>query len=432
MVRDEAHRRLFPSRLATVPAAQPITLQVMRLWHFSGSFQVIDRSSSCDYCRRLVMDQAIGRRRTRCGGGMGRGRARLTVSLLVLGAASGVAGGARAGDAAEAEALIRQGLELRQQGRDAPALPLFQKAYDLAATPRTAGQLGCGEMALGYWLDAEQHLNEALAAPDDSWVAKNTGVLKSALARVQSNLADVAIAGGPAGAKVLVNRRVVGTLPLGHPVRVAKGKVDVEVTAAGYASETRTLQVGGGEHARITANLAPIVEPKKPPAEPRTEGLTAMSTTAPPEPPAAAGPPLAALPPDAGGTDSTGGDGRTQHTVGIGLGIAGGAVLAGAVVETVLWQRKRSQFNTPSAGCFEDQTGRGASGCQAIFDASERSKLLAIVGYAAGGLMAGAAAVLLLTSHPPAAAHRESALACTGGLGAGGPASVSFSCRLVF
>ena len=53
---------------------------------------------------------------------------------------------ARAGDAAEAEALIRQGLELRQQGRDAPALPLFQKAYDLAATPRTAGQLGCGEM----------------------------------------------------------------------------------------------------------------------------------------------------------------------------------------------------------------------------------------------------------------------------------------------
>src|SRR6266700_243087 len=366
--------------------------------HLSGSIQVIDRSMACDYCRRLVMVQAIGRRGMRRAGCIGRGRVRLVVSLLVLGTASG-AGVAQAGDSAQAEALIRQGVELRQQGRDAPALPLFQKAYDLVATPRTAGQLGCGEMALGYWLDAEQHLNEALGAPDDAWVAKNMGVLKSALARVQGNLAEVVIGGGPAGARVLVNRRSAGALPLDRPVRVAKGKVDIEVSAPGYAAETRTLQIAGGERARITAELAPIAGRRNPPAEPRTTGVTPIAATAPPEPQLTAPPP----PPrdTSGGTDGSASGGRTGHTVGVGLGIAAGAVLAGAVVETVLWQRKRNQFNIPAAGCFEDQTGRGAAGCQGLFDASERSKLLAIVGYAAGGLLAGAATVLLLTSHAP-------------------------------
>jgi len=239
------------------------------------------------------------------------------------------------------------------------------------------------------------------------------------------------IRGGPAGAKVMVNRRAVGALPLDRAVRVAKGKVDIEVSAPGYESETRSLQVAGGENARITANLAPIAGKRNPPAEPRTTAVTPIAATAPAEPQLAVPPPLPPLPRDTGGTDSSGSDGRTGHTIGIGLGIAAGAVLAGALVETVLWQRKRSQFNTPAAGCFEDQTGRGAAGCQGLFDAAERAKVLAIVGYAAGGLLAGAATVLLLTSHPPAQSHRE-ALACTAGLGAGGPAGASFSCRVLF
>ena len=49
---------------------------------------------------------------------------------------------ARAGDSAEAEALIRQGVELRAQKKDERALPLFEKAYQISRSPRTAGQLG--------------------------------------------------------------------------------------------------------------------------------------------------------------------------------------------------------------------------------------------------------------------------------------------------
>ena len=53
-------------------------------------------------------------------------------------------------DAAEVEALIAKGNELRRAGTPGPALPYFQKAYELARTPRTAGQLGLAELAAGY------------------------------------------------------------------------------------------------------------------------------------------------------------------------------------------------------------------------------------------------------------------------------------------
>ena len=80
---------------------------------------------------------------------------------------------ARAGESGEAEALIRQGVELRAQKKDERALPLFEKAYQLSRSPRTAGQLGLVEMALGYFVDAEKYLSEAVASPDHPWVAKN-------------------------------------------------------------------------------------------------------------------------------------------------------------------------------------------------------------------------------------------------------------------
>ena len=60
------------------------------------------------------------------------------------------------------EALIKQGVELRRQGKDAKAEGYMRRAYQLAATPRTAAQLGLVEVAVKNYLDAEAHLSEAL------------------------------------------------------------------------------------------------------------------------------------------------------------------------------------------------------------------------------------------------------------------------------
>src|SRR6266496_2893885 len=79
-------------------------------------------------------------------------------------------------DSARAEDLIRQANTLRQKGQDPAALPLFREAYEIARSPRTAAQLGLVELALGYWLDSDQHLSEALAPAHHPWIDRNRKV----------------------------------------------------------------------------------------------------------------------------------------------------------------------------------------------------------------------------------------------------------------
>src|SRR6185295_16339374 len=188
-------------------------------------------------------------------------------ALLVLGVAL-PARPARAGDSAEAEALIRQGVELRAQKKDERALPLFEKAYQVSRSPRTAGQLGLVEMALGYFVDAEKYLSEAVASPDHPWVAKNLPTLKAQLATAKSQIGELYIIGEPAGAEVVVNGKSVGRLPLSGPVRLDKGRIDVQVRAAGYVSSSDSVTMEGGKRADRSYRLqreAVAVAPPPPP-----------------------------------------------------------------------------------------------------------------------------------------------------------------------
>src|SRR3954453_21838178 len=89
-------------------------------------------------------------------------------------------------DAAEVEALIAKGNELRRAGTPGPALPYFQKAYELARTPRTCGQLGLAELAAGYPVDAEGHLATALQTPNDPSIVKFRKMLTDALTLARS------------------------------------------------------------------------------------------------------------------------------------------------------------------------------------------------------------------------------------------------------
>src|SRR5881394_2150669 len=96
-------------------------------------------------------------------------------------------------DAAEVEALIAKGNELRRAGTPGPALPYFQKAYDLARTPRTTGQLGLAELAAGYPVEAEEHLATALQSPNDSSIIKYRQMLVDALTMARAQIGELAI-----------------------------------------------------------------------------------------------------------------------------------------------------------------------------------------------------------------------------------------------
>jgi hypothetical protein len=161
------------------------------------------------------------------------------------------------GGPAEAEALIREALELRKAGKDARAYPLLQKAYEIHTAPRTAIQLGLVEMQLGYWLEAEQHLGEGLASQRDPWVFNNRASIESSLARVKAAIGEIVVTGTPAGAEVLLNGRPGGKLPLEAPIRAGEGPAKLELRAPGHESVTRSLRILGGRREMINVTMEP-------------------------------------------------------------------------------------------------------------------------------------------------------------------------------
>jgi hypothetical protein len=160
--------------------------------------------------------------------------------------------------AAEGDDLIERGIVLRKQDRDQEALILFQKALDKQATPRAFAQLGLCEQALGLWVAAQKHLDQALAHPEDAWVKKNETALRGSLAHVQQNIGAIEVWGTPEGARVIIDGAVVGTLPMREPVRVPIGKRTVTVEAAGFVSETQTHEIAGEAFVRAHVALVPV------------------------------------------------------------------------------------------------------------------------------------------------------------------------------
>src|SRR5262249_20157474 len=148
-------------------------------------------------------------------------------------------------DAEQAEALIREGVQLRADDKAALALPLFEKAYQISRSPRTAAQLGLCEMELGYFVATERYLSEALAAPEHPWVARNKRALKKSLEAARASIGELALVVSPAGAEVSVNHKPVDRALLGAPLRLDKGPVDLEVRAPGYETARDTITIVG-------------------------------------------------------------------------------------------------------------------------------------------------------------------------------------------
>ncbi len=89
--------------------------------------------------------------------------------------------------AQDADALYREGVELRGAGRDEDALARFQRAHEIAPSGRTLAQIGFAEQALGRFRDAHRHLMEARAT-QEPWVTEHRQLIDESLAVVSRGL----------------------------------------------------------------------------------------------------------------------------------------------------------------------------------------------------------------------------------------------------
>ncbi len=176
---------------------------------------------------------------------------------------------------AQEEALIREGVELRRQGRDEDALAVLRRAYQLRGSPRATGQLALAEQSVGQWVRAESLLRNALRAVEDPWVTRNREVLTGALAVAEQHLATVEVLGGVDGSELRVDDERVGTLPTDRTLRVAAGSARVSCVSPDGVVTTRVLELTPRAVGRVSfpspargvaAPTPVIVDPPRAPA----------------------------------------------------------------------------------------------------------------------------------------------------------------------
>jgi hypothetical protein len=166
--------------------------------------------------------------------------------------------------ATQTEALLKRGFELRRQSRPREALELFKEAHAHNPSGLTLVQMGLAEQDLKLWVDAEEHLAQALRSPETPWMKKNRRLVQQALEEVRANFGFLEVLGEPAGAEISVvvgdgQPRVVGRLPLNSSVRLPAGHVTVKAASAGYSEKEGTAVLSAGSAVRMHLALEKLI-----------------------------------------------------------------------------------------------------------------------------------------------------------------------------
>jgi hypothetical protein len=267
---------------------------------------------------------------------------------------------------AAANALIEQGIDLRQAQRDAEALALFEKAQGLAPSPRGQAQIALAQQALGRWAPAERSLKAALVAVEDTWIASRRPILDRALSVIQTHLGDVELVGATVGVVYVDGVRVEDQDALTH-LRLEVGWRTIEVRAEGMYPVSRKVEVLAGETDRIEVAQRPLLE------DPAASNAARLPVP---------------LSPDTG---------RAQRTIGWALLGGAGLFVATGVAGLIERDVVAGDFNSNSA-CTGTLPPNLRSPCSNWLSDGTTAETVAIVGFVGGGLFAAISATLLLTA----------------------------------
>jgi hypothetical protein len=307
---------------------------------------------------------------------------------------------ARADDAADAEALIAQGVALREQAHDREALLLFRRAAALHASPRANAQVALAQQALGEWVDAEAGLVAALAVLNDAWIERNRAALEQALGTVRGQLGWITVDTDAPGVQIRIDGRLVPTLPMAEPLRIAAGVVVVEALAPGYEAAVRYVQVRAGDHAHESMRLVALAVPPT---------LSVGAATAPSSP------------------ESRFVASRGQPWAWVSLGAAA-VLVGGGIAAHVVREENAAKYDNHSCVMVSGQTRDQV--CGGYGATSRTATVLAVIGYSAGGA-AGILSAYLFVSGSGPRRSTTTGVAARCGIGADGLAW-SAACTVPF
>jgi hypothetical protein len=305
------------------------------------------------------------------------------------------------------EELIKEGVKLRRKGDDARAEGYFRRAFLLAATPRSAAQLGLVELALREYLDAETHLGLALEGRD-AWVNTNRATIEKSRVETRKHLVRVEVSAAPPETTFSRDGAPATAVAGDGVLWVSAGKPSTLKFEA-PAHKPAVFQVEGaeGDLHRITLDMPAIVAPpvaKAPepapvsPTTPEPAPVTQPPADQPPSEPAAAPAPgaglrVAGISVGAVGVvaaavgafllvqgnakvghiessqkyDTSDGNYATLQNAGVGLLIGGGVALAGGVALYLVGRHAATESAPASGVSFAPSAGGGVVGWRGQF-----------------------------------------------------------------
>jgi hypothetical protein len=315
---------------------------------------------------------------------------------------------ARADARSEARAKLVQGGEFLKHGQFEEALAKFQEAYRLVPSPKIQYNFGLAYRGLGRKADALEAFEKFLAeAPDATKETRQNAALERTQLSGQITTLEVKV--DLEGAEVFVDGRSYGT-SRPTPIYLDPGPHQLMVEKAGEGpAYTERINASAGQRITVMARLIRShgTQPPPPPSDPAPrEPLPRDPITRPVEPPHG----------EPGGPPGEPGP-RWQPVVA--WTAAGGAAVAlgFGVAEVLSTNSKFREFNQ-DPDCGEIYQQRGGPHCNDLFNGATSARQLAIVGFAAAGVLAATSVVFfVLTPDKP---HDSVSMACSpsvGGLG---------------
>lgn len=294
---------------------------------------------------------------------------------------------------ARAQAALREGNTLLDQGRAPDALAKFAEAYRLFPSPKLHYNLGQAHILIpGHEAQAYQSMSRFLDEATDANKDLRAAA-ESERHRLRPKVGLLAVSAEPGDADLLIDGVNVGKVSPGVPAVVGIGAHELWLKKGDAASSPTSVTIAGGESADLPLRLA------LPPAA---------------APPSVAPPPLPALPPPAAVAPTANlvametaapspGYWTWQHKVGVAMASLGVASLALGIIEHVRYFGKKDDF--VKANCGTDPMYlSGRPDCQSLKSDFNAANTLWVVGYI-GAAALGATGTFLLwpaAASPPA------------------------------
>lgn len=152
--------------------------------------------------------------------------------------------------------------DLKKQGDDAmvllrygDALDAYTKAYKLTEDPALLYNRGRAFQALGKFPEALEQI-EAFDAQAPAQLKARVPALDALLAELRAKVSAINLSSNVEGARIFIDKQIVGVTPLAGALKRNAGSVLVEVEAEGYTPWNQRLELRGGETASLVAKLS--------------------------------------------------------------------------------------------------------------------------------------------------------------------------------